>query len=64
MQCSVLTSADDNAPRFIRASSCAHDLARMISSDLPSPAEAGFAKVETGFHPRIASGGRLFPDHA
>jgi hypothetical protein len=29
-------------------------------SDLASPTEAGFAKTETGFHPRIRSEGMFF----
>jgi hypothetical protein len=36
----------------------------MIFSDLPSPAEAGFAKARTGIHPRVKSKGMLFGDHA
>jgi len=36
----------------------------MIFSNLPSPAEAGFAKAETGIQPRIKSEGKLFRDRA
>jgi hypothetical protein len=32
----------------------------MIFSDLPSPAEAGFAKAGNRFPPRIASGASFF----
>jgi hypothetical protein len=32
----------------------------MIFSDLPSPAEAGFAKAGNRFPPRIKSEGKLF----
>jgi hypothetical protein len=36
----------------------------MILSGIPSPAEAGSAKAENRFHPRIKSEGGLFRDHA
>jgi hypothetical protein len=36
----------------------------MIFSDLPSPAEAGFAKAGNRFLPWIKFGGMLFRDHA
>jgi len=32
----------------------------MIFADLPSPAEAGFAKARTRFQPRIKSGAGIF----
>jgi hypothetical protein len=59
-QRSMLTPANDNAPRFIRA----HNLARMISSDLPSLAEAGFAKAGNRLPPPARVRGQAFPDHA